>query len=98
MDFFFRPGIQSGSGLVEHQNWGVADKSPGNRDTGFLPSGKKLTPLPAWGFLAGGHLHNEVVSIGMFGCLLDLLLGWILFAKTNVDANGQVKEDDVLAD
>ena len=95
LDLLFSPGIQSGGWLVEHKDRGVADECPSNRDTGFLPSGKKLTPLAAWRIVTVRHLHDEVVSIGMFGCLLDLLLGWILFAKTNVDANWQVKENDV---
>ena len=95
MDLFFCTGIKSGSWLVEHQDRRITDECPGNRDPGFLTTRKKLPTLPAWRIVSGWHLHDKVVSISVLGRLFYFLLGWILFAKTNVDANWQVKENDV---
>ena len=95
LNLLFRPRIQGRGGFIQYQDRSVADKSPGNGYACFLTTRKKLATFAARGIVAFGHLNDEVVSIGMFGRLLDLLLGWILFAKTNVDANWQVKENDV---
>src|SRR5215471_14127779 len=63
-----RGGIEAGGGLVENQNWRVADQRPGNRNSLTLAAGQRSAPLADDRVVAMRHALDELVRVGQLCC------------------------------
>ena len=82
----FAFGIQRRGGLVQKQNWRVAQDRPGDGDALFLSARKHHAAFADISVIAFGQGRNEVMRRRSARCGLDLGIGGLGAAKANVVA------------
>jgi hypothetical protein len=76
--------VEASHRLVQDQDTGVADDSPGDSDPLSLPAGEGVAPLADDGLVPIFELRYEVVGVGCFGGLDNLLRGSVQLAVRDV--------------
>src|SRR5215203_4658235 len=84
--------------LVQDQDGGIPDDGPGDGYPLALPSGEGVAPLADDGLVSIFEVHYEVVGVGCFGGLDNLLRGSVQLSVGDVLLDGGAEEDRVLED
>src|SRR5215208_7292137 len=87
--------VESRHRLVQDQDGGVADDGPGDGYPLALPSGEGVAPLADDGLVSIFEVNDEVVGVGCFGGLDNLLRGSVQLAIGDVLLDGGAEEDRV---
>src|SRR5918998_2208579 len=90
--------VEASHRLVQDQDTGVPDDSPRDSDPLALSSGEGVAPLADDGLVPVLELHYEVVGVGCFGGLDNLLRGSVQLPVGDVLLDGGADEDRVLED
>jgi hypothetical protein len=90
--------VEASHRLVQDQDTGVPDDSPRDSDPLSLAAGEGLAPLADDGLVPVLELHYEVVGVGRFGGLDNLLRGGVQLSVGDVLLDGSAEEDRVLED
>src|SRR5215217_1731654 len=90
--------IETRHRLVQDQDGGVPDDGPRDSDPLSLPSREGVAPLSYDGLVPILEVHDEVVGVGCFGGLDNLLRGSVQLAVGDVLLDGGAEEDRVLED
>src|SRR5215217_5761053 len=84
--------------LVQDQDGGVPDDGPRYSDPLSLASREGVAPLSYDGLVPILEVHDEVVGVGRFGGLDNLLRGSVQLAVGDVLLDGGAEEDRALKD
>src|SRR5918997_4399727 len=84
--------------LVQDQDRGVADHGPGDGYPLALPSGEGVAPLADDCLVPIFEVHDELVGVGRFGSLDNLLRSGVQLAVGDVLLDGGAEENRVLED
>src|ERR687898_2736008 len=84
--------------LVQYQDGDVPDDGPRDSDPLSLAAGEGVAPLAYDGLVPIFEVHDEVVGVGCFGGLDDLLRRGVQLAVRDVLLDGGAEEDRVLED
>src|SRR3712207_8848377 len=79
--------------LVQDQDTGVPDDGPRDSDPLSLAAGEGVAPLADDGLVPIFELHDEVVGVGCFRGLDNLLRRSVQLSVGNVLPNGGAEED-----
>src|SRR5688500_7519185 len=90
--------VEASHRLVQDQDGGVADDGPGDGYPLALPSGEGVAPLTYDGLVPLLEAHDEVVGVGCFRGLDNLLRGSVQLAVGDVLLDGGAEQDRVLED
>src|SRR5215208_6977159 len=90
--------VESRHRLVQDQDGGVADDGPGDGYSLALPSGEGVAPLADDGLVSIFEVNDEVVGVGCFGGLDNLLRRSVQLSVDDVLLDGGAEEDRVLED
>ena len=88
--------VHAGGGLVQNDNWGVLQKTPGNGNALLFSAGEVGAAFSHHGVVPLGQRHDKVMAAGRFSCSDHILLGSIRTAKTDVIADGVVEQIHIL--
>ena len=80
--------VHAGCGLVQNDNGGVLQDTPGDGNSLFLAAGEGFTALADYRIVAVRQAHNEVVAAGFPGRLYDLLPAGVRAAHADVVVDG----------
>src|SRR5580704_9130425 len=86
-DQFFGLGVEGGGGLVEQQDWAVANHNAGDADTLALTARKSQAAIANHGFVAVRHFVDEFIGVSETGGFDDL------FASSGGATEGNVVEN-----
>ena len=92
----FGGGVHSGGGVVQDEDGGFAEHSPGDAQALLLAAGDVDAALFQPGVEALGEGQDEVVSLGVLGRLDDLLFGGVRVAPQQILPDGAGEQDVVL--
>ena len=98
LDLAFGLGIKCGSGLIQNEDWRVAQENPGDGHTLFLPARERYTAFahdsikPVW------QLVDHIAQAGFFGGEADLFFGGVQSAIGDVFAQRTAKQEYILTD
>src|SRR5215212_5713777 len=84
--------------LVQDHDGNVPDDGPGDGYPLALPSGEGVAPLADDGLVPILEVHDEVVGVGCFGGLDNLLRGGVQLPVGDVLLDGGAEDDRVLED
>src|SRR5215217_9750689 len=90
--------VEASHRLVQDQDGGVPDDSPGDSDPLSLAAGEGVSPLADDGLVPIFEVHDEVVGVGCFGGLDNLLRRSVQLSVDDVLLDGGAEEDRVLED
>src|SRR5215216_5541450 len=90
--------VQASHRLVQDQDTGVPDDGPRYSDPLSLAAREGVATLTYDGLVPLFEVHNEVVGVGCFGGLDNLLRGSVQLAIGDVLLDGGAEEDRVLED
>src|SRR5215217_4759774 len=90
--------VEASHRLVQDQDGGAADDGPRYSDPLSLAAREGVAPLADDGLVPIFELHYEVVGVGRFGGLDNLLRGGVQLAIGDVLLDGGAEEDRVLED
>ena len=88
--------IQAGSSLVQQDDGGVLQKSPGDGDALSLSAGEFGTVFPDGGIISLGQAADELPAVGGLSRGPHLLVGGASLAQTDVLHHRVVKEHHIL--
>src|SRR5215218_6243728 len=98
LDLRFALHVEASHRLVQDQDTGVPDDGPRYSDPLSLASGEGVAPLADDGLVAIFEVHYEVVGVGCFGGLDNLLRCSVQLAVGDVLLDGGAEEDRALKD
>src|SRR5829696_144536 len=90
--------VEASHRLVQDQDTGVPDDGPRYSDPLSLAARESVAPLTYDGLVPIFEVHDEVVGVGCFGGLDNLLRSSVQLAVGDVLLDGRAKEDRVLED
>src|SRR5687768_8172546 len=90
--------VEASHRLVQDQDTGVPDDGPRYSDPLSLAAREGIAPLTYDGLVPFFEIHYEVVGVGCFRGLDNLLRGSVQLAERDVLLDGGAEEDRVLED
>ena len=94
----FRFGVEGRGRFVEDEDGRVFEDGASDADALALSAGETAAPVADHGVVALFGLHDEVMSIGDFGCGDDLVHGGVLHSEGDIVVECVVEEDGFLVD
>ena len=96
MDEAFVLRIKVGGGLVEEQNRGVFEDSPGNGEALALTTRQLHAALPEAGVVALREMHDKLMRMGLSRRLFEFRIGRVWASQTQILTDAGVKQIGVL--
>ena len=95
-DSLFGSRIHAGKGIVQDQNFGIADHGAGDGRALLLAAGERDAALADHGVEFGGELIDFSGDAGDLGGIVNLLVGGVIDAEGEVFAQGLAEQESVL--